>query len=270
MADTYDAEVLDYAASGAPLFVDNAGRARLAFWLLLAVALLTLAHGTMQFVVGRMALADGGVLGDTSVETSTVITPGSEARTTVFRQAPAVSEVLLTIASGVLGLVVFAAWVAAVVYYMMWQHRAFANLRSAGAPVQFGPGWSVGWWFIPLANLVAAGLVVVDLWRNARRAAHGPGAGGFNPGYLLWALFALPYVSGAALGIALVVQFVRAVQAGGGANAGFGNSGFETDLMALILWAGAVNTLISVAFYALMAWFVLRVQAMTAGDSRFR
>jgi len=38
--------------------------------------------------------------------------------------------------------------------WFVWLHRAVANARSLGVQTAATPGWSVGWWFIPFANLV--------------------------------------------------------------------------------------------------------------------
>ncbi len=38
--------------------------------------------------------------------------------------------------------------------WFVWLHRAVANARSLGVQTEATPGWSVGWWFIPFANLV--------------------------------------------------------------------------------------------------------------------
>jgi hypothetical protein len=42
------------------------------------------------------------------------------------------------------------------VFWLRWQHLAHTNLRRIIGPgdLRFSPGWSVGWWFVPLANLV--------------------------------------------------------------------------------------------------------------------
>ena len=55
-----------------------------------------------------------------------------------------------------------------VVLFIIWQFRAAKNneaLDRVGA--RFGPGWSIGAWFIPLANLVIPVLIMQDLWRGA-------------------------------------------------------------------------------------------------------
>jgi uncharacterized BrkB/YihY/UPF0761 family membrane protein len=38
--------------------------------------------------------------------------------------------------------------------WFIWLHRAVANARSLGVPTECTPGWAVGWWFVPFANLV--------------------------------------------------------------------------------------------------------------------
>jgi hypothetical protein len=40
------------------------------------------------------------------------------------------------------------------VVWLVWQHRAQDNLVRAGVRgLAFTPGWAVGWWFVPFANL---------------------------------------------------------------------------------------------------------------------
>ena len=52
------------------------------------------------------------------------------------------------------------------VAWLLWQYRAHANLRGIGvANLRFSPGWAVGWWFIPFANLVMPYLTVRELWK---------------------------------------------------------------------------------------------------------
>jgi hypothetical protein len=56
--------------------------------------------------------------------------------------------------SGNVALVVLVVFLATVVAWLMWQHRSQANLHAAGVPrLGFTPGWAVGWWFVPIANL---------------------------------------------------------------------------------------------------------------------
>jgi hypothetical protein len=71
------------------------------------------------------------------------------------------------IASAVIWLVVFA--VTAIVW-CVWQHLAQRNaIELAYGKLEFTPGWAVGWWFVPFANLVKPFQTVRELWK----ASHG-------------------------------------------------------------------------------------------------
>jgi hypothetical protein len=61
--------------------------------------------------------------------------------------------------------------IATAVAWFVWLHRAVANARSLGVPTEATPGWSVGWWFIPFANLVKP-------YRILRSLYDGVGSGG--------------------------------------------------------------------------------------------
>lgn len=46
-------------------------------------------------------------------------------------------------------------FVAGAVAWLIWQRRANLRLRAAGREgLRFTPGWSIGWFFVPFANLV--------------------------------------------------------------------------------------------------------------------
>jgi uncharacterized protein DUF4328 len=50
--------------------------------------------------------------------------------------------------------------------WLLWQYRAHANLRALGVSgLKYSPGWAVGWWFIPFANVVVPFLVMRELWK---------------------------------------------------------------------------------------------------------
>jgi uncharacterized protein DUF4328/zinc ribbon protein len=60
----------------------------------------------------------------------------------------------------------FVVLLACVIVWCVWQHRANGNLRALGAAnLRFSPGWSVGWWFVPFANIVMPFLAVRELWK---------------------------------------------------------------------------------------------------------
>ena len=68
--------------------------------------------------------------------------------------------------AGVDGLV----FVATVVVWCIWQHHTQANaILLSGGGTRFTPGWAVGWWFIPIANLWKPFQSVRELWK----ASHG-------------------------------------------------------------------------------------------------
>ena len=67
---------------------------------------------------------------------------------------------------GVISLVVF-------VLFCMWTYRANYNARQLGAPdMQFSPGWSVGWYFIPIANFWKPYQAMREIWQASANPAH--------------------------------------------------------------------------------------------------
>lgn len=52
-----------------------------------------------------------------------------------------------------------------IVFFLIWLHQVFKNLPALGARnLEFSPGWAVGWWFVPFANLVKPYQVMSELW----------------------------------------------------------------------------------------------------------
>lgn len=49
------------------------------------------------------------------------------------------------------------------VIWFVWLYRAVANARAIGRPTEFTPGWAVGWWFVPFANIVRPYQIVRSL-----------------------------------------------------------------------------------------------------------
>ena len=55
-----------------------------------------------------------------------------------------------------------------VVFFLIWLYRVYQNLTPLRSPNQeFTPGWAVGWWFIPFANLVKPYQVVREAWQES-------------------------------------------------------------------------------------------------------
>ena len=66
----------------------------------------------------------------------------------------------------------------------MWIYRAHANLEAADLPgLEYTPGWSIGWFFVPFASLWKPFSAMRELWN----ASHGAvGDYSENPPGLLW------------------------------------------------------------------------------------
>jgi hypothetical protein len=56
-------------------------------------------------------------------------------------------------------------YLATTVAFLMWVHRVYLNLARAGAAgLRFTPGWAVGYWFVPVLNIVRSKQILDDLW----------------------------------------------------------------------------------------------------------
>ena len=79
---------------------------------------------------------------------------------------------------GIIGMVQFAVYVACVVVFLRWLHRAYKNL-DAVAPTQrrYGTGWAIGGWFVPFLNLWRPKEIINDIWRSG---------GTVPPAWLAW------------------------------------------------------------------------------------
>lgn len=54
--------------------------------------------------------------------------------------------------------------------FLMWTHRANANAAVlTGRALEISPGWSVGWYFIPFANLVKPYHAMKEIWVASSR-----------------------------------------------------------------------------------------------------
>ena len=51
---------------------------------------------------------------------------------------------------------------------LVWIYAVHANLPSlAGQKLEFTSGWAVGWFFVPIANLVKPYQAIVEVWKNS-------------------------------------------------------------------------------------------------------
>jgi hypothetical protein len=67
----------------------------------------------------------------------------------------------MIILSGLVALAIF-------VLLVIWLYRAAKNNEALGRQnPRLGPGWAIGGWFIPVANLVIPFIIMDDVWRGA-------------------------------------------------------------------------------------------------------
>jgi hypothetical protein len=50
--------------------------------------------------------------------------------------------------------------------FLFWLHRAATNASVFARELRFTPGWAVGWFFVPFANLVRPARVVNEIWQT--------------------------------------------------------------------------------------------------------
>ncbi len=74
--------------------------------------------------------------------------------------------------SMVVGLLQFLMAIFLGVTFLRWIYRANKNLHSLSSdPMIFSPGWAVGWYFIPIANLFKPYQAMKEIWVVAQRGA---------------------------------------------------------------------------------------------------
>lgn len=67
---------------------------------------------------------------------------------------------------GLVGLTQLVVWIVTGVAFLRWIHRANLNARGLGAQgMTFTPGWSVGWYFVPIANLWKPYQAMKEIWQ---------------------------------------------------------------------------------------------------------
>jgi len=67
---------------------------------------------------------------------------------------------------GMAALFYFGMLILSIVTFSLWTHRAHKNLELLAVPsLRFSPGWSVGWFFVPIMNLFRPFQAVAQLWR---------------------------------------------------------------------------------------------------------
>lgn len=74
----------------------------------------------------------------------------------------------LLISAGLVSITYLFMSIACIIGVSMWIHRAHANLFAAGFEgLEFTPGWSVGWFFVPVACLFKPFQAMRELWNSS-------------------------------------------------------------------------------------------------------
>lgn len=133
-------------------FRDCSGRVHLLrtlLWIGAGVALVAVVSGLMDIDLLSEMIAGRSV-------------SAAEANASEFRQ-------------GLLSVTGFILFLATFVVFLMWLHRTSSNARTlATGPMRFTPGWSVGWFFVPIMNFWRPLQVMKELWRVSQEGTKYP------------------------------------------------------------------------------------------------
>ena len=72
---------------------------------------------------------------------------------------------------GLLALVYLVALLACYVLVGWWIYRTNANAHTFTSTMAISPGWSIGWFFVPFANLAMPYQGVKEVWQESHRSA---------------------------------------------------------------------------------------------------
>jgi hypothetical protein len=74
------------------------------------------------------------------------------------------------VVTGIVGLAQFILAIITGITFLRWIYRSNNNLRAlSGESMTFTPGWSVGWYFIPIANLWKPYQVMNEIWKVSHK-----------------------------------------------------------------------------------------------------
>ncbi|MEK0336566.1 MAG: DUF4328 domain-containing protein [Nitrosopumilus sp.] len=73
----------------------------------------------------------------------------------------------------VIGLLYLVAFVVTGIAFLKWIYRANSNCRGFDAQgMEFTPGWSIGWYFIPIANLWKPYQAMKEIWKVSKNPSN--------------------------------------------------------------------------------------------------
>jgi hypothetical protein len=77
-------------------------------------------------------------------------------------------QLMVLLHGGVAAIFNLLVFIATVIVFLIWEHRANSNLRPLGVPrPEFSSRWAVGSWFAPILNLVVPFQIVRYIWRKS-------------------------------------------------------------------------------------------------------
>jgi hypothetical protein len=97
---------------------------------------------------------------------------------------------------GLVGLLVIVVTLTSAILMLCWIYRMCHNARVRAKFMEYTPGWSVGWFFIPIANVWKPFQAMKEIWQESARQAgpQGRDGGGLLGGW--WALWIASSVVG--------------------------------------------------------------------------
>lgn len=126
------------------------------------------ASGRLRALLTIVLLALGAAVGVLAMVVNAAMIGtlrGADDHSAPYEMGESITEVLFVLVT----LLQVAVFIATVVAFLMWMHRAYRNLPALGAHgLDTTPGWAVGYFFIPFANLVKPFQVVREIWRKSR------------------------------------------------------------------------------------------------------
>lgn len=126
---------------------------------------------------------------------------GADDHTVPYEMGESITELLFVLVL-LLQVLVF---IATAVAFVMWMHRAYRNLPALGAQsLETTPGWAIGYFFIPFANLVKPFQAIREIWHASKPGSEtnenfgGVSARGGTPALVgwWWAFWIIANISG--------------------------------------------------------------------------
>ena len=115
-------------------------------------------HGLTKFVVIMLwvtiigdTIAIFSDLGQMALLSNPAFTDADAASNNLRQQMVGYASILIYLVTGI--------------PFLMWIYRANKNSHGFGANITTTPGWSVGWYFIPIANLFKPFQVMKEIWQ---------------------------------------------------------------------------------------------------------